>query len=224
MSDWGKVLFYYDYERENKYAPNALERVKGVVSKSYKYPGTDGMILHALYGLNYFFKHYDKWYCDFNLGHSGWEEMNIAFDVLFDFYDIARGVDSVEQIMNNIKEINDIENYLVNCEGLYGWIFISYTGNLKDGHKLKYGYFSPGKERVIKSLKNALAEDGRWEVLDYQNHPEEAKELFDPMFEEITDKAILVASEKEFWDIGKKAAKYIKEECAKENRKLIVVK
>ena len=52
MSEWGLVAFYYDYERLDR--RGNPERIRGLVSKAYKYPGFMGMVLHAYNGLDYF--------------------------------------------------------------------------------------------------------------------------------------------------------------------------
>lgn len=40
----------------------------------------------------------------------------------------------------NCTEDKDMRKGLFDCEGMYGWLYISYTGTLKEGYTLKYGY------------------------------------------------------------------------------------
>ena len=82
MSDWGKIAFYYDYEVDGRYGD--VERMRGVVSKSYKYPGVYGMLLHAYNAMQFFLHNCDKGDFDgrqWQNPYSGWNELNTAFDV-----------------------------------------------------------------------------------------------------------------------------------------------
>lgn len=56
MSDWGRVVFYYDYELYDE-RKKENERARGLVSRAYLYPGVDQMILHAYNGISYFLSH-----------------------------------------------------------------------------------------------------------------------------------------------------------------------
>ncbi len=223
MSDWGKVLLYYDYEGLSGYSSKEPRRIRGLVSKAYQSPGTDGMILHAYNGLEYFKEHcnnreifYDL--KDYYRGFPGWEELSKAFDVFFDLKSIHCGYDDVKYIMDRREEykekeesFKEIEDRITNVEGTFGWIFMSYTGNMKEGNKLRYGYFAPGIEPVIKGFRDALYENGLWYCFNNKDYPEETREHLEPLFKVFEEEASLITSEEEFWEIGRKSAEYIKE-------------
>ena len=144
MGDWGKLAFYYDYEKEHRF--KETPRVRGLISKTYQYPRVIGMILHAYYGIRYFFERDEDKRCDFDAcnledDYSAWAELNTAFDVFFDYGAVANGGNSVKGVIKANKTADeDMQDYLFNCEGTYGWLYISYTGNLKEGNTLKYAY------------------------------------------------------------------------------------
>ena len=147
MSDWGLVGFSYDYERIGRHGEP--ERVKGVVSKAYKYADIRDMVRHAFNGFRYFLQRYDHRYFNFGIdnAYSSWEELNTAFDVFFEQYSVAPGHDQVSYVVNDWlpdKEEKDsekeLEYRLFGCEGTCGWFFINFTGNPTDGYKTKYGF------------------------------------------------------------------------------------
>ena len=160
MSDWGKLAFYYDYEKEHRF--KETPRVRGLISKTYKYPGVLGMILHAYYGIRYFLECDEDKRCDFDVrnpedDYSDWAELNTAFDVYFDYGAVANGGNSVKDVIKENKtEDEEIKKCLFNCEGMYGWLYISYTGNLKAGNTLKYAYeYGYEDDFVIGDLRRA---------------------------------------------------------------------
>ena len=149
MSDWGRLVFYYDYEVYNQ-STKQNERVRGLVSKAYKYPGVDQIILHAFNGIRYFMGRKDIGSLhgmlfdgkQFDDNHSGMTELNQAFDTFFDYGDILLGYSSVAQVINDtsLQDKAEIGYHLYACEGMYGWLYMCFTGNTVDGYSLKYGY------------------------------------------------------------------------------------
>ncbi|MCR5094853.1 MAG: hypothetical protein K6B72_12875 [Lachnospiraceae bacterium] len=169
MSEWGRVALYYDFEQDDEYEGRI--RVRGLISKAYKYPGTINMILHAYYGTTFLYwrtgwRHPDfrgeKW----ENRLSGWRALNTAFDVLFDLGDVDTGVSSVEDvIIGDDMSDEEMAYEIFNCEGTDGFIDIMLTGNPEDGYKIKYAYeYYRGEElnsdkRVIKDFRQALSLD-----------------------------------------------------------------
>lgn len=157
MSDWGKVVLYYDYEKENTgYAETP--HVRGIVSKSYKYPGIEGMILHAFGGLQYFLRTLNSKYTSYDMStmDSSYDYKNLcgAFDTFFDFGIVNYGPNAAERVIEKgLTSADDIHAELFNCEGTYGWLYFNYTGNPKDGYTCKYAYNLKGK---LYSLEEAF--------------------------------------------------------------------
>ncbi len=161
MSDWGIVAFYYDYERIDNRGNS--EPVKGVISKAYKNPGIVGMALHAINGLEYFKARCDDDWFDFGYTLNppivyDWPELNAAFDVFFDHKCVKLGRDNVSRIADYAKEHEgeylsggQIRHELFDCEGTWGWFYIRYTGNAKEGYKTEYVYCFPEEPTDLKS-------------------------------------------------------------------------
>lgn len=128
MSDWGHVLFYYDYESEAGKEP---VRIRGYLGKSYRGVNSDMIMLHAFNGIRYFLAnsrelHKEYYYCD-RLGHVDLRDFETAFDVLFELGLIQTG------------------DEFYRGDDTLGFFVASYTGNPKDGYKLKFGYERGGK-------------------------------------------------------------------------------
>jgi len=146
MSDWGLVSFYYDYDKKGYWGD---VHHNGLVSKAYKYPGVLGMILHAYYGVKYFMdmQENEGLKLDGSLALSDMSdhsELNAAFDVFFMSEFIMPGFDCVKYALTELeKSVDDkkLDDALFNCEGMYGWIYIDYTGDIESGYKMKYGYY-----------------------------------------------------------------------------------
>ena len=240
MSDWGLVSFYYDYEHENR--RKEKKNVRGLISKAYKYPDVEGMILHAYNGIRYFWERRDDEYVDFGfdpfgldqfsgrLELSDWAELNTAFDVFFEYGHISHGFDGVKYVIDNFDNLTDpdedneylsggkLGNDLFNCEGTYGWLFISYTGNSRDGYKLKYSYNydeQPGDFRsAIKKRAEYVTKYGSdkdWE--------EKVLKEFEEVFEFFDENATVVKSKKAFWGFEKKGVEFIREMMTEAIRK-----
>ena len=155
MSEWGLVSFRYDYERLDR--RGEPQQIKGIISKAYKYPGIIGMVLHAQNGLEYFKKRCDHSSFDFGLPENpspilDWAKLSMAFDVFFDQRYVDPGIDTVSKVLNHWEENEEeymsgdkLRNDLFNCEGSWGWLFINYTGNMKEGFKTEYGYYFRGE-------------------------------------------------------------------------------
>lgn len=219
MSEWGRVALYYDYEIEN--IRGKRQRIRGLISKAYKYPGVEGMILHAYYGIGYFLALKDKEYN--RLGGENWEsrisglaELNTAFDVLWDYGTVCPGIDDVRDELEKAEIDEDrLENNLFNCEGSDGWLFMKYTGNPEDGYSLKYGYFygwGSSDSVEVGNIKRAME-------ITCIHHETTLEEEFGPNFDEIVeffDKEATLMDEDEFWGVEDLGVEWLKEMRANE--------
>lgn len=163
------VAFYYDYERLDR--RGNPERIRGVVSKAYKYPGLIGMVLHAYNGLNYFRERCEIDHFDFGLPVnafpvSDWGSLNMAFDVFFEQKYVEPGFDTVSHVLNRwdkyeeeYKSGDRLGSDLFNCEGFYGWLDISFTGNPSDGYETKHNYYFRGESRSIQGAADKYYSD-----------------------------------------------------------------
>lgn len=177
MSEWGKVIFYYDYERAGY--RGYTENIKGLISKAYPWPGVLGLVLHAYYGTRYFLERCDKESVNFNQSFSRHcaddrAALNEAFDVFFDQGMIKAGLDAVMMTMEEwdfsqtegYDGEREDENYfnLFGGDESYGVIYIRYTGNIKDGYSLKYRYMLDGED--VDDLTEAIKKDLIYEGAD----------------------------------------------------------
>jgi hypothetical protein len=211
MSDWGLVAFYYDYEREGR--RKETEHVEGFISKAYKYPGVTGMILHAYNGVRFFMRDcMDKHY------HIGGEydyeypNLNTAFDVFFDHKVVDTGYDNVlAAAEKDLSDDDKLLHMLFNCEGMYGWIYVKFTGNLEESYHLKYGYYyGTDDEYKVISFRDAIridlmAKDKDYEPGDENNLPDWLEETI-KYFEENAE----LMDEEEFRDMEKPATEWVK--------------
>lgn len=215
MSEWGRVALYYDYVKEDKWMGE--KRVRGLVSKAYKYPDVLGMILHAYYGTMHFLAKKDDEYDSLDGENcvsdiSGWAELNTAFDVFWDYQVICNGSDSVRGILSEGDQVapKDWNNYLFNCEGSDGWLFIKYTGNPQDGYSLKYGYFygyGDLDRAEVGDLRRAME-------ICCKHRKQSVEERFGPDFDEVLtffDENASLMDEEEFWGIEDLGIAWIKE-------------
>lgn len=222
MSEWGKVVFYYDYERDDNRRPYVTKNAKGIISKAYKYPGVEGMVLHAYYGVNYFLERYNRKNMDFSMINEfgdictsqldDWAELNTAFDVFFNYFHVELGIDDVGYVLDNYEDYTDddkLEYDLFNCEGSYGYLFIMFTGNPRDGYKLKYAY----DYEKLYSIEDALKELRRERL---EGAFAEAEKDAIKFFEE---NATLITDTKEFCSIGDKGLNCVKEIIEKKRTK-----
>ena len=110
---WGQLSFYYDYERSEK-RPFKPERMRGLVLKSYKFTGVNGIILHAYNGVKYFMGRFDNKNAYFSpVDRNGnidvsdrtiWARLSAAFDVFFDLEEIEFGYDDGKGVLSHIEE------------------------------------------------------------------------------------------------------------------------
>ncbi len=223
MSDWGRIAFYYDYEIEDRHG--TMTNIKGLITKAYKYPEITGMVLHAYNGVRYFLNHYEK---DYNytldlsssiLDLTDWGILNTSFDVFFDLEQIHPGYCSIKNLISNEKMISEAKdkgklgNYLFNCEGTFGWLYVTFTGNPKDGYELKYGY---DLHEELLDIRGAL---GR--VLQRYNrtfYGEDTKYCRERM-EYFNDHATLFQSLDELYEVEDKGTELITELLAKRAEK-----
>ncbi len=185
MSEWGRVAFYYDFEQDDEYEGRI--RVRGLISKAYKYPGTINMILHTVYGSAFLYRHIGWRHPDFRGENwenrlSGWRALNTAFDVLFKYGEIDTGISSVEDVITGDDMSDEEMAYKIfSCEGTDGFINIMLTGNPEDGYEIKYGYeYYRGdelnsKKLVIKDFRQALSLDR--DAPYYMENPKVKKEV-----------------------------------------------
>ena len=164
MSEWGRVIFYYDYELTDTSSVSA-KNVRGLVSKAYKNIGVEGIITHAYSGIRYFLKRFNHKYSDYHMSldniHrlSDWEALNTVFDVFFEEEYVHLGVNDVRNVLDRWQdykpESEQLKDELFNCEGTFGWLYMSFTGNARDGYVLKYGYEYQG-DNLLLARKNLL--------------------------------------------------------------------
>ncbi len=142
MDEYKSIIFYYDYERENRI--RGTERIRGFVSRVYK-SEIPNYILHAFNGLRYFWFRRDNRYFNpdgyhnFVEGARDLETLNQAFDTFFDHTSIQLGYNYVKAP----GEYRDMSDEEVLDEVIQDWganFYISYTGNVQDGYLLKYGF------------------------------------------------------------------------------------
>lgn len=144
MSDWGQIAFYYDYEKG--YRGHDTQKNRGLISQTRAYPGVAGMMLYAYNGIRYFLMHNDG-RRNFSRTKNNsllqeWVSLSRAFEVFFEGGWINPGVDAVQcALEEGVLRDKELKHSLFYCEGTYGWLFMKYTGNEKDGYALKYGYF-----------------------------------------------------------------------------------
>ena len=232
MSDWGLTAFYYDYEIPHSY--KGMNRIKGLVSRAYKYPGVPGMIMHAYNGVRYLWERYQDEYYDFDLVReygrlSDWDALNMSFDVLFDYCTILPGYDTIKATLRKFDSKGkkkdssdetdgssmtkdgptdgDIDHSLFSCEGMYGWIFSTFTGNPDEGYKLRYGYdygfVNEDWESVDMRRALEIYEEKHGELSEIPEPLEEAMKFFD-------DNAVLIPTE-EFWKTMKPGVEVVKQ-------------
>lgn len=204
MSDWGQIAFYYDYEMENRW--RGTQKNRGLISQSHAYPGVSGMMLHAYNGIRYFLMH-NNGRRNFSRAKNNsvkqeWVSLSRAFEVFFELGWINPGVDAVEYALEEgVLRDKELTYSLFHCEGTYGWLFLKYTGNEKDGYALKYGYFydydSPEYEvRDFRSIYEQLLERNP----DY--FEKEVAEELEKVIAFFEENAELMTAE-EFWEIEK---------------------
>lgn len=168
MGEWGKVFFLYDYERKNR--NGEPEPVRGLIAKAYKYSPPPHLFLHAMNGVRYFLAHCDDRYYRLGLDGRDYEKLNMAFDVFFDHGEVFPGSDHVALTLSSwnadpdaVKTDQELSYSLFGGDEFWGAMYISYTGNLKDGCKLQYDcYFSyglPDEEQIpsmdLKNVRDA---------------------------------------------------------------------
>ena len=235
MSDWGSVVFCYDYERESR--PEGAVRCKGLISKAYKYEEAPAMILHAFSGMRYFLDrredtslygfHLDKDRSEISL----WAALNTAFDVFFESGFIRPGFDSVKYVLDHWdqnqwkyksskgKGCDSLKNDLFNCEGMHGFLYIRYTGSLQDGYELKYGYYY---RDMMRDIRGALDEYTKEQSISpdtkgidffmkkHNDNPDHIQDDFKDIITFFDENATLFASQEEFWDVEEMGADIIR--------------
>ena len=232
MSDWGLTAFYYDYEIPHR--RDGMRRIKGLVSRAYKYPGVPGMIMHAYNGVRYLWERYRDEDYDFDLVRehgrlSDWDALNMSFDVLFDYNTILPGLDTIGATLRKFDprfktddsddeegglsgtkdgQTDDyIAHSLFSCEGMYGWIYSTFTGNPDEGYKLRYGYnygfVNEDWESVDMRRALEIFGEKHGEHREIPEPLEEAMKFFD-------DNAVLIPTE-EFWKTMKSGVEVVKE-------------
>lgn len=213
MSEWGRVALYYDYEIDDERL--GRKQITGLVSKAYKYPGVLGMIWHAYYGINYFLENKDDPDNEFggfwwNSEIGGWVELCTAFDVFWNFQCIMSGINDVQDVVRDISIPDEkLENYLFNCEGSDGWLFIKYTGNPDDGYSLKYGYFygwGSLDEPEVGDLRRAME---IYSIHRKQTLEESFGEHYNIPLDFFEENATLMDAD-EFWDMEDLGVEWVK--------------
>ena len=230
MGDWGCVALYYDYEREDRF--EECRHVRGIISKAYKYPWAEGMILHAFNGMRYLMDRVYSPKSDDSIFHmdddwtlicpdgkptlyerSGWAELSTAFDVFFDQRSVEAGIDSVRSVIEDwdqnreeYKTEGKLEYDMFACEGTWGFLYMSFTGNPQDGYEMKYAYdYSGGNPTDFRSVL-----DHYYERLGKGPEYLEDEPVMDAIgfFEEY---GTLIETTEEFYEIEAKGADLIRE-------------
>lgn len=233
MSEWGRILFYYDYEiedTERKDVPDAKKRVKGVVSKAYKYPEIEGLFMHGANGMASFLTNYKnpKYTMDtvsgfINEDAAGWDYVNEAFDSIAEDGSRPYSVDSVLEIIDNLEsfetqepgsdekyDLDKICYYLCSCEGTDGFLYFSFTGDPENGYKAKYGYYcgyGMVEEKFI-DIKTALRIFWGHNAVDDELTEELLSNSLVKLYENSFER---FESEEEFWGLEDLAAKLVVE-------------
>ncbi len=160
MSDRSVVSFYYDYEIEHRIY--GKRRVRGLVSREYGTAYLSELIPYAYNGIKFFLERCAHW--DFDMGGSGYDALNAAFDTFFDEENIISGTDLVRYTLDRAGQnlyghVSD-EEIMEQLFGydIFGAVYFTYTGSLKSGYKLKYGYADHGYDFMPMDLKSILDE------------------------------------------------------------------
>ena len=114
---------------------------------------------------------------------SDWAKLNMALDVFFEQKFVDPGIDTVSHVINNWGQYEDeyvsgdkLDNDLFNCEGFYGWIYISFTGNPKDGYEAKHEYYFRGESHSIQSAADKYYSDKKENWHDVESFEEYYKD------------------------------------------------
>lgn len=202
MSDWGQIAFYYDYEMEHRW--RGTQKNRGLISQAHAYPGISGMMLYAYNGIRHFLMHNDG-RRNFsrtknNSVKQEWVSLSRAFEVFFELGWIDPGVDTVQcALEEGVLRDKELKYSLFHCEGTYGWLYMKYIGNEKDGYALKYGYFYSygSSEYEVRDFRSV-----------YEHVLERKPDYFEKEVAEELEKVILFFEEnaelmtaEEFWEI-----------------------
>lgn len=224
MSEWGRVVFYYDYEKEIPgfgTEESVTRRYRGMISKAYKYPGIMGVIVHAVDGVEYFVRrmgerHYDIDGTRHYLGTGFTDdlpELIEAFDVLWKDGSVQVGIDSVEDTVKKLfdgEEIKDLNYELFACEGTDGFCYITFTGNPRDGYEKKFGYYCGYATVEDKLIDARTAARIYWEHYGLSDEEIEEK-LKNEWYDEFEKEYTLFESEDEFWAVEDLGVDWIRE-------------
>lgn len=230
MSEWGRVVFYYDFERDlpsrfGRSGSGETERITGLISKAYKYPSMLGLIIHAVNGFRYFLDNADDEDSSFDGSlhfldsflPSRWEELNTSFDIFWDNKKILLGVDSVTHVVDRIKrrladgreyDAEHIDNDLYSCEGTDGYMVIRFTGDPVHGHTAKYGFVC-GYAGVEEKFMDAKTAAGIYMEHAGYSDEEIAEVMNDELFTFIDEYLEMFDSEDDFWAATDRGTEWI---------------
>ena len=228
MGDWGKVIFLYDYEYDYKLefwredSEISREKTQGIIVKTYRHHGIDGIVQHAYYGMRYFMERFTQ----LNLGLSEYRcyrgdlmgvdlsnltEINTAFDIFMDQGKIALGYNPVKDVIRNWgrnkkkyeEKPSELKDDLFGGDESDGVFYIYYSGNPDNGYTLQYAYKLGTEILDIQHVfKNAL--DGE---SVYKNNKEEIDKAI-KFFEE---NGTLITSEKDLKFIENRGASLVQQ-------------
>ncbi|SEA70228.1 hypothetical protein SAMN02910384_02093 [Pseudobutyrivibrio sp. ACV-2] len=221
MSDWGTVVFLYDYEWDFKWefwkedGETVRETTRGIIVKHYKYSGISGIVQHAYYGMRYFMERFDHSgldLSDYRRGRSSsLPEIKTAFDVFMDQGIIELGYDSVEYVIKNWgrnkkryeEKPSELKYDLFAGDGTDGYFYIYFSGKPETGYSLKYTYVLGNDLHDIQhAFKNACGGE-----YNYKNNKDEIDKAI-KFFEE---KGILITSEKDVKFIENRGATIVQQ-------------
>lgn len=226
MSDWGTVVFLYDYEWDfkwdfwNEEGEAEREKTQGIIVKHYKASGISGIVKHAYYGMRYFMERFDHssldLYDHYRTGRtSNLTEIKTAFDVFMDQGIIDLGLDSVEDVIKNWgrnkkryeEKPSELKYDLFAGDGTDGYFYIYFSGKPETGYSLKYTYVLGNDLHDIQhAFKNACGRES-----DYKNNKDEIDKAI-KFFEE---KGILITSEKDVKFIENRGATIVQQAMEK---------
>ncbi len=221
MSDWGTVVFLYDYEWDfkwdfwNEVGEAEREKTQGIIVKHYDASGISGIVQHAYYGMRYFMERFDRYsldLSDYRRGRSSnLREVKTAFDVFMDQGIIDLGLDSVEHVIKNWgrnkkryeEKPSELKYDLFAGDGTDGYFYIYFSGKPETGYSLKYTYvLGHDLHDIQHAFKKACGGES-----NYKNNKDEIDKAI-KFFEE---KGILITSEKDVKFIENRGATIVQQ-------------
>lgn len=231
MSDWGKIVLYYDFEPEVPYRflRNEPTRVRGLISKAYCGQGMLSLLYRGMNGFEYFLGNIKDKYSTFDgkksfidrVSGAKWDDLNVSFDVDFDHREIDLGTDCVSPVIKKVMAIaadnsaafdeKRLSDELFMCEGTDGFLYMSYTGDPQNGYTAKYGFIC-GYAGESKEVMDARTAARIYSERSLNISKQETEELLtDPLFDAYESKFVMFGSTEELWQVENTAMTWIKD-------------